>query len=850
MSWFAAFRHELRIFFYSPLTYIFQFGFLFALFVCVFLVADFYNSDEASINLLLIFIPWIAIVLVPALAMRAWGDPYVDRSHELALSLPLGVFNMVIGKYLAGLVILIISMTFTLPFIATVYYLGSPDTGAVIAGYIASILLLALFYAIALLCSALAREPITAFISGVFVLLILFVLGWDSLARVTGNFIPGHWFDLITASSPKLHYDAIASGYIQAGNGIYFIFSILLFLWLSAITLNHSRSGRKVVSGVALCTLLAIPAIGIITLLTDTRLFQVTGLDLTEQKEHTVSAGTRRLLSNLTSDITATLYWSEHQSNIPASIKSHARRTQLLLEKFSTLSNQRITLNFVDPQPDTDEEIDALQNSIQRIPMSSGDSFFLGAILSTEQKTHRIPYFDIRRDRLLEQDLATALNSLTREYIPTMGIITPMLAPSALEEGREGFAFLGELKKVFDVAIIPYFDDHLPDNLDSLLVIQAPALKQSMLYDIDQFVMRGGGLIVLIDPHVRFDQALNRFTFAPSQEIDEISDLLLAYGIEYDAKHVIGDNQLASPIIDAEQNQMSYPYWMRFKPEQLSDAHQTTSGLNEIFLVDPGSFKSSGRHKTLINTTDEAGAFNRAHYASSESDKLALKFQPDNQIRSLAVSTKQKLQSAYKERLDSPKTHLIESTGRANVFAIADTDWILDPFALQTTELDGQTITRPLNDNITFLFNLIEYASEGKLLNNIRSRSRLNRPFTRVAGLFKHAEQQYRNQEKELNEKAQKLEGYLDEVVKVSGVERLEQLPENLEQQALSLRDELISTRRELRNIRRQIRENVDALGLRIRLFNLVSTPLLIALLIITVFTWRRAHKFNPASHR
>ena len=112
------FRHELRLLLYQPLSYLFQLGFLAVLAASVFLIADFYATDEASIRLLLVFLPWVALILVPALAMRAWIEDHSDRSMELTLTLPVSVGAVVLGKFLAGYLVLIVTLLFTLPLVA------------------------------------------------------------------------------------------------------------------------------------------------------------------------------------------------------------------------------------------------------------------------------------------------------------------------------------------------------------------------------------------------------------------------------------------------------------------------------------------------------------------------------------------------------------------------------------------------------------------------------------------------------------------------------------------------------------------------------------------------------------
>ena len=121
----AVLRHELRLLFFAPLTYLFQAAFLLALNAFIFLVANFYGSDETTLRLMLVFLPWVSLVLVPALSMAAWTDSHTSREIELLYSLPVSPTAVVLGKFAAGYLLLLLTLFMTLPFASTVAYLGA-----------------------------------------------------------------------------------------------------------------------------------------------------------------------------------------------------------------------------------------------------------------------------------------------------------------------------------------------------------------------------------------------------------------------------------------------------------------------------------------------------------------------------------------------------------------------------------------------------------------------------------------------------------------------------------------------------------------------------------------------------
>jgi len=177
------------------------------------------------------------------------------------------------------------------------------------------------------------------------------------------------------------------------------------------------------------------------------------------------------------------------------------------------------------------------------------------------------------------------------------------------------------------------------------------------------------------------------------------------------------------------------------------------------------------------------------------------------------------------------------------VFVIADVDWLFDPFSLQQSNVGGQVVVRPLNDNLAFLLNIIEYASGDAALIAIRSRGKLQRPFTRVADLFQAAEQKFRERETALVRRVAEIEGRIARYSETAGSVKKGQLPDQIKADLKKFRMELLPARRELRALRRQIRNEVDNLGRRLTLINLVAGPALVGIWGMGVAGWRRRRR-------
>ncbi len=848
----AVCRHELRLLLYAALSYVFMAGFLVALASAIFLIADFYSSDEASVQLMLSFAPWVSIVLVPALAMGMWPNDQVDKSAELTLTLPLSLPAIVIGKFLAGYLVLLATLAFTFPFPLTVAFLGEPDFSRMAAGYLAVAMMLGLFFAVSLFAAAVVRNRVGGFVIGLGLLFVLMMMGWDVFTTLLKASVPPTLLDAISYFSPQTWILRMGEGMIEIAGVVYFAAGIGVALVGCGIVIGwrdtHARAFRPMILSACLASVAALASVVPLAKLP-------LALDWTAEREFTLDAGTRNILRNLPKGATATFYWSAGEATVPVTIKSHARRIRNLLDNMALNSRGRLRIAEIDPQPDSDEELQAIANGVRRIPMSSGDQFYLGLTVAYGKRVGNIPYFDLARDRFLEYDIALALNGLARTATPKIGILSPLLQSRAAVDQREGMSFMAELKRSYDIAVIPYFKPEIPPGLNALIIIDASVLRREMLYAIDQFVMNGGSLVVMVDPYVRFNRGSNMLNPSPSKEINDISDLLAKWGARYVSDAVVGDLRAASPVADSQETRLNFPFWMRIRKAGLGQGHPVSASLNEVFMVEPGSLEITApdRVEALITTSPESGTQPRNGYGRRQPRELAASFTPDGKVRNIALAIRAPFDSAF-AAAPSPANaatpslpHLAHSTGQPTVFVIADVDWVFDPFTLQRVDLGGRTVVRPLNDNLTFLLNLVEFAAGESNLVRIRSRGRLHRPFTSVQHLFEVAQTRYRQEEAALSKSVSELEARMQSAIRSAGEVAPNAMPDSVRRDVENFRGELVQARKRLRDVRHLIRTEVESLGRRLTAINLLAGPVLVVVLWLCVMAFRRRGRRKTA---
>ena len=455
----AAARHEWRQLTYSPLTIIFQIGFLLTLATAIFVIGDFFSTDLVVMDLQWTFLPWVANVFIPALAMRAFHGQNNEGSMELTLSLPLSASSITIGKWLTGSCILLVTLAMTFPFALTIAYLGSPDWGIIIAGYIGASLLLSSAYAVSMLAAALCREQIAAFVLGLGFLLVLMLLD-SGLGELTILPPALQWFaDTLYLASPRHWLDEMAEGRIDLAGLVYFVALIGLTLGATSILLARFRRNAAL-NFASACTRIGMVAGGIVAIMGLSGLLSgvPVALDLTQQKSFSLHAETINIVQQTRSiaktPIEIKLFYNKDETPVPARIRQHVRRVESLLDQFENYAEGGIMVSKITVEPDSVTEESAILDGIQRVPMSSGDSLYFGATFQLGDRHAAISYFDERRAELLEYDLALAVSNLARKNTPKIGILSSLFIPRNVDEPRPGLAILEELKNQYDIAII------------------------------------------------------------------------------------------------------------------------------------------------------------------------------------------------------------------------------------------------------------------------------------------------------------------------------------------------------------------------------------------------------------
>jgi len=238
----AIFRRELRSYFATPLAYVFIVIFLVLAGAFTFYLGAFFERGQADLQPFFSFHPWLYLFLIPAVAMRLWSEERKSGTIELLLTLPVTMWQAVIGKFLAAWAFVGIALALTFPIWITVNYLGDPDNGAIVASYVGSLLMAGAFLAIGACLSAATRSQVIAFILTVVVCFLMMLAGFPLVLDVFRALFPQPVVDAVAQLSFLTHFSAIAKGVIDLRDLLFFLFTIGFWLYATAVVIDLKKA--------------------------------------------------------------------------------------------------------------------------------------------------------------------------------------------------------------------------------------------------------------------------------------------------------------------------------------------------------------------------------------------------------------------------------------------------------------------------------------------------------------------------------------------------------------------------------------------------------------------------------
>jgi ABC-2 type transport system permease protein len=234
-------RRQLYSYFATPVAYVFILLFLVLSGVFSFYFGNFFGKGQADLSAFFNFHPWLYLFFMPAIAMGLWSSERQLGTIELLMTLPIGHSNVVLGKFFAAWLFAALALLLTFPIWITVSYLGDPDHGVIVAGYVGSWLMAGSFLAIGSCISVCTKNQIVAFLLTVVVSFIFMVSGVPMVLEAF-FWAPQWLLDFIVGLSFLIRFDAIARGVLDVRDVLYFCMQIVLWLYLTKLMLKRNQA--------------------------------------------------------------------------------------------------------------------------------------------------------------------------------------------------------------------------------------------------------------------------------------------------------------------------------------------------------------------------------------------------------------------------------------------------------------------------------------------------------------------------------------------------------------------------------------------------------------------------------
>ena len=575
--------------------------------------------------------------------------------------------------------------------------------------------------------------------------------------------------------------------------------------------------------------------------------------DLTAEKLYTLSKGSRELLSKLPKDVTLKFYFSRSSAEMPMMLKTYADQVCDLLKEYELASGGRLVLEEYDPKPDSDSEEWAQRYGVEPQQTSMlGQPVYFGLVAVSGDNQQVMAGLNPRTEATLEYDVTRLITRVAWPEKPVIGVMSslsvlgqpmnPMMMQRQRQKPDQGWMVFQELKKDYTVREVEMETDAIAPDITTLVVIHPKNLADKTLFALDQFVLRGGRLIALVDPFSLTDFAANQQQQNPMMMQmgggqagpSTLGKLFTAWGVTFDTTKVVADLSAAT---------QDNPAALTLTSENAAKDELLTANLSQILLPFSGSFTFADNKDILVtpllrSSNDKSCLVDQMN-AQFGMGAMRAQLKPDGVQRTLAARLQGKFTSAFPNGLveegstNAPLKGL--TTGNGNMMLFADADFINDSYCFRVVQSLFGNVAEPFNENMTLFGNTVEQLAGRQELIGVRSRGNFNRPFTKVDRLEATAMKKWQVEEETLQQRLQETQQRLSELQQQKkGTERMI-LSREQQAEIEQFRKTQADTRKQLKNVRKSLNHEIEQLGLQLKVVNIALVPFLV----ICVGIWR-----------
>ena len=602
-------------------------------------------------------------------------------------------------------------------------------------------------------------------------------------------------------------------------------------------------------------------------------------LDVTEDGLFTLSDGTLATLARIDEPIELHFFLSGRLGREVPLYASYGLRVRELLAEIAAASGGKVILREHDPKPFSRGEELAVSFGVQGVPVDSGGelAYFGLAGTNSVDDTETVPFFQPEREMLLEYDIARMIHALSDPEPTVVGVMGSLPVMGDMYAQAQGgvlvpWAIARHLKTGFDTIHLPESIDDLPASIDVMMVVHPRAMSDRAIYELEQFLFRGGRALIFVDPRAESDTSVG--PEAASSSTGGLGPLLETWGIEVPDRQLVGDRSMALTInagTAARPVPAEYLAWLGASAEHLAQDDPVTARLPALNLASAGFIRRDESSplalEPLITSSRDSGPIDVDAVRGLRPDVLGLldRFRPDGDAHVLAARLTGEVATAFPDgppprtvaksaaelAADPDPPHLMRSRRPINVILVADADLLADRFWLRKQQFFGRDIEEAIAGNADFVVNALGNLAGSDALLKLRSRGVSQRPFERIRALERDAASRLRDKERELQDKLRETR---EKIAGLEGVRTTEDastgerrvvvsLTDGQRAEVEALRGQMLSIRRQLHAVRRSLRENVESLEAWLQFANIGLVPIVLSGVAILVGLVRVARR-------
>ena len=596
-------------------------------------------------------------------------------------------------------------------------------------------------------------------------------------------------------------------------------------------------------------------------------------LDLTQNHLYTTAPGTDRILKSIKEPINLYFFFSEKTAEQIPTLKTYGTRVREFLEELQTRSSGNVRVHVIDPQPFSEDEDRATELGVKSVPVgAAGSQFFFGLAGTNSTDGHAaIEFFDPQKEQFLEYDVVKLIYTLANPKKPVVAWLSTIPMGESMDPRtgglRPAWALYAQVQQLFDVHEIQSNTAKIDADVNTLVIVHPKGLTPATQWAIDQYALRGGHILLFVDPVAEADPAgqgdpSNPMAAMGADKSSHFNTLLSDWGVNFDPKLVVADRGRALSVsMHQGEPPQQHLGILGLNSTSFNSNDVVTAGLSNVNVATAGFLTpikgATTKFESILQSSTDAETMPAERFAMLFDPSTLLEgFKPTGQRYTIAARVTGNVKTMFPGgppagvTLAPGQTPLKESVKPLNLIVFADTDLLSDFMWVHEQNIFGQQVAQAWASNGDLVLNSLDNLSGSTDLISVRGRATFTRPFERVEALRRVADDRFRAKEQELEQQLRETEDKLETLQSKRSDKSAIILTPEQEKELDHFQDEKVSIRKQLRQVRAGLDEEIKSLGTELKILNIVVVPFAFVVVVLLIAVGRRRQRTSPVTNK